>query len=131
MNDKNQLKAIDLSYNNNSKIDLEDYDEMTSAIENINSYFLGMYGKYTDFDEEVKEMVKSFYDPKVEERGVQKGIEKGIERGIEKGVERGKIEIAEEMIKEGESIEKIKKYTKLQENKILELIKQMENKKVQ
>ena len=120
------LKAIDLSYNN-SKINLEDYDEMTSAIENINSYFLGMYGKYTDFDEEVKEMVKSFYDPKVEERGVQKGIEKGIE----KGVERGKIEIASEMIKEGESIEKIKKYTKLEENKILELIKQIGNGKVQ
>ncbi|KZL88475.1 hypothetical protein [Clostridium magnum] len=83
------LKAIDLSYNDN-KITLEDYDEMTSAIENINSYFLGMYGKYTDFDEEVKETVKSFYDPKVEERGIQKGIQKGkMEGKIE-----GKIEIA-------------------------------------
>ena len=30
------LKAIDLSYNNN-KLTLEDYDEMISAIENINS----------------------------------------------------------------------------------------------
>ncbi|KZL88577.1 hypothetical protein [Clostridium magnum] len=108
------LKAIDLSYNN-SKINLEDYDEMTSAIENINSYFLNMYGKYTDFDEEVKEMVKSFYDPKVEERGIEKG----------------KIETATEMIKEGEPIEKIKKYTKLDENKILELIKQIGTKKVQ
>jgi hypothetical protein len=90
-------------------------DEMTSAIENINSYFLSMYGRYTDFDEEVKEMVKSFYDPKVEERGREKG----------------KIETAEEMIREGEPIEKIKKYTKLDENKILELIKQIGTKKVQ
>lgn len=119
---KEDLKAIDLSYNNN-KITLEDYDEMTSAIENINSYFLSMYGKYTDFDEEVKYMVKSFYDPKVEERGVQKGIEKGK---MEE-----KIEMAAEMIKEGEPIEKIKKYTKLDENKILELIKKIENEKVQ
>lgn len=111
---ENTLKAIDLSYNN-SKLTLEDYDEMTSAIENINSYFLGMYGKYTDFDEEVKEMVKSFYDPKVEERGREKG----------------KIETAEEMIREGEPIEKIKKYTKLDENKILELIKQIGSEKVQ
>ena len=86
---------------------------------NINSYFLGMYGRYTDFDEEVKEMVKSFYDPKVEERG------------IEKGIERGKIETAAEMIKEGEPIEKIKKYTKLDENKILELMKQIGSEKVQ
>ncbi|AKN29968.1 hypothetical protein Ccar_03615 [Clostridium carboxidivorans P7] len=92
---------------------------MTSAIENINSYFLSMYGKYTNFDEEVKDMVKSFYDPKVEERGVQKGK-------MEE-----KIETAAEMIKEGEPIEKIKKYTKLDENKILELIKKIENKKDQ
>lgn len=28
-------------------------------------------------------MVKSFYDPKVEEKGMQKGIEKGIEKGVE------------------------------------------------
>lgn len=119
---RDTLKAIDLSYNSN-KITLEDYDEMTSAIENINSYFLSMYGKYTDFDEEVKYMVKSFYDPKVEERGVQKGIEKGK---MEE-----KIETAVEMIKEGEPIEKIKKYTKLDENKILELIKKIENEKVQ
>jgi hypothetical protein len=33
------------------------------------------------------------------------------------------------MIKEGESIEKIKKYTKLDENKILELIKQIGSEK--
>ncbi|AKN30001.1 hypothetical protein Ccar_03825 [Clostridium carboxidivorans P7] len=111
---KDTLKAIDLSYNNN-KIALEDYDEMTSAIENINSYFLSMYGKYTDFDEEVKYMVKSFYDPKVEERGIEKG----------------KIEIASEMIKEGEPMERIKKYTKLDENKILELMKRIESEKVQ
>jgi predicted transposase/invertase (TIGR01784 family) len=62
-------------------------------------------------------MVKSFYDPKVEERGIQKGIEEGKVQE--------KIETATEMIKEGESIEKIKKYTKLDENKILELIKQI------
>ncbi|MBC2579082.1 hypothetical protein HGI79_01920 [Clostridium sp. DJ247] len=116
------LKAIDLSYNK-GKITLVDYDEMTSAIENINSYFLSMYGKYTDFDEEVKEMVKSFYDPKVEERGIQKGK---IEGRIEE-----KIETATEMIKDGEPIEKIKKYTKLDENKILELIKQIGSKKMQ
>ncbi|WP_246517525.1 hypothetical protein [Clostridium aciditolerans] len=120
------LKAIDLSYNGN-KITLEDYDEMTSTIENINSYFLGMYGKYTDFDEEVREMVKSFYDPKVEERG----IEKGIERGKIQGKIEEKIETATEMIKDGEPIEKIKKYTKLDENKILELIKQIGTEKVQ
>ncbi|WP_241428120.1 hypothetical protein [Clostridium sp. DJ247] len=132
------LKAIDLSYNK-GKITLVDYDEMTSAMENINSYFLSMYGKYTDFDEEVKEMVKSFYDPKVEERGIKKGIERGLKEGVEKGIQKGiekgrideKLETATEMIKDGEPIEKIKKYTKLDENKILELIKQIGSKKIQ
>ncbi|MBV7273741.1 hypothetical protein JMF89_09735 [Clostridiaceae bacterium UIB06] len=42
-----------------------------------------------------------------------------------------KIETASEMIKEGEPLEKIKKYTKLDENKILELIKKIGNEKVQ
>ncbi len=50
---------------------------MTIIMENINSYFLDMYGKYENIDEEVRVMVKSFYDPKVEERGIEKGIEKG------------------------------------------------------
>lgn len=35
------------------------------------------------------------------------------------------------MIKDGEPIEKIKKYTKLDENKILELMKQIGNEKIQ
>ncbi|WP_241428122.1 hypothetical protein [Clostridium sp. DJ247] len=64
-------------------------------------------------------MVKSFYDPKVEERGIQKGKIKE------------KIETATEMIKDGEPIEKIKKYTKLDENMILELIKQIGSEKIQ
>lgn len=51
--------------------------------------------------------------------------------GEKRDIEKGKIEIAAEMIKYGEPIEKIKKYTKLDENKILELIKQIGNEKVQ
>ncbi|WPC43849.1 hypothetical protein [Clostridium sp. JS66] len=51
---KEDLKAIDLSYNN--KITLEDYDEMTSAIENINSYFLNMYTKLDE--NKILELIK-------------------------------------------------------------------------
>lgn len=64
-------------------------------------------------------MIKSFYDPKVEERGVKIGIEKG------------KIDTASEMIRDGEPIERIKKYTKLDENKILQLIEKIKNENVQ
>ncbi len=108
------LKYIDKAYNHD-KINIEDYNEMTIIMENINSYFLDMYGKYENIDEEVRVMVKSFYDPKVEERGIQKGIEKGIEKG-----EKNKaIEIAKNLldvlddetisIKTGLTIEEVKR----------------------
>lgn len=39
-----------------------------------------MYGKYSNFEMEVQKMVKSFYDPRIEEKGVEKGkIEGKIE----------------------------------------------------
>jgi len=92
---------------------------MTIIMENINSYFLDMYGKYENIDEEVRVMVKSFYDPKVEERGIQKGIEEGIEKGIEKGEKNKAIEIAKNLldilddetisIKTGLTIEEVKR----------------------
>jgi len=41
--------------------------------------------------------------------------------GIEEGEERGKKEIAKEMIKNGESIEKIIKYTKLSKEEIAKI----------
>lgn len=72
---KNTLEYIDKAYEND-KTNINDYDEMTTVIENINSYFLDMHGKYENIEEKVRNMVKSFYDSKVEERGIQKGIEK-------------------------------------------------------
>ena len=52
---------------------------------------------------------------------IQEEYEKGIERGIEKGIEKGNIEIAIEMIKEGEPNDKIRKYTGLMVNEIEKL----------
>jgi len=43
-----------------------------------------MYGKYNEFELEVQEMVKSFYDPRIEEKGVEKGKKEGkIEGKVE------------------------------------------------
>ena len=70
------LQAIDKAYYD-GKINIEDYNEMNIIIENLNSYFADMYGKYGDIDEEVREMVKSFYDPKIEEKGRQEGRKEG------------------------------------------------------
>ncbi|MBV1821810.1 Rpn family recombination-promoting nuclease/putative transposase [Bacteroidales bacterium MSK.15.36] len=102
----------------NGKINIRDYDEMTTIIENINSYFLDMYGKYENIDEEVRNMVKSFYDPKVEERGIQKGMEKGMAQGIEKGIKKGKIEVARNLLKMGMDLLAIVQATGLSKEEI-------------
>jgi len=106
------LQAIDKAYED-GKIDINDYDTMNTVIENLNSYFLNMYGKYRDLDKEVSDMVKSFYDPKVEEKGKEEGK-------IE-----GKKLVAKNMLLDGEDVVKIKKYTGLSDediNKIKRLI---------
>ena len=50
--------------------------------------------------------------------GEMKGRNEGIVIGIEKGIEKGRIEIAVEMIKAGESNDKIRKYTGLTDDDI-------------
>ncbi len=47
--------------------------------------------------------------------------EEGILEGVEKGIEKRNIEIAKEMKEEGESIEKIMKYTNLSKEEINDL----------
>ena len=99
---------------------------MNIVIENLSSYFINMYGKYRDFDLEVESMVKSFYDPRIEERGIEKGIEKGMEIGIEKGAEKAKLNVVQNMILDGESEEKIKKYTGVTDKDIERIRKVLE-----
>jgi hypothetical protein len=52
-------------------------------------------------------------------------IRKVEERGIKKGIEQGKTDIAKEMILDGENIEKIKKYSKLNEKDIEKLRREL------
>jgi len=104
------LKSLDILYNK-SKITLEDYDGMVTVMENIGSYLESNYGKIIGIEEEISTMVKSFYDPKIEEKGIQKGIQKGIEEGMEKGIEKGKEAERKELVlkqyKKGLSIDEI------------------------
>lgn len=92
------LQAIDKAYNE-GKIKINDYNEMNVVIENLNSYFGDMYGKYGDIDEEVNKMVKTFYDPNVEKKGIEKGIEKGMEQGIKKSIENQRLKDIERVKK--------------------------------
>jgi len=72
------LKNLDVLYNKN-KISLEDYDVMVTIMENITSYLEKNYGKFYGIEKDVNDMVKSFYDKKVEEKGIEKGEKKSNE----------------------------------------------------
>ena len=53
-----------------------------------------------------------------EQKGIQKGIQQGVQQGIQKGALNRNIEIAKAMIADGESVEKIKRYTGLTSEEI-------------
>ncbi len=61
------------------------------------------------------------------EKGIEKGMEKGMEKGIEKGIELVRIETAKEMLLDHEPLSRIMKYSKLTEEQINELAKQMKH----
>lgn len=99
---------------------------MITVIENLNSYLLDKYNLEGIGESEVKEMVKSFYDPKVGAKGIEKGIEEGIVKGEIVGIEKGIKFVAENIIKDGDSVEKIKRNTGLSEKQINELKRLLE-----
>ena len=54
--------------------------------------------KLSSIDKEVADLIKTLYDPKVEQRGIEKGMERGIEKAIRL--------TAENMINDGDSNKK-------------------------
>ena len=91
------------------EIESEDFHKILVSVSNIFEYLNVKYGDDEKLNEEVHNMTKTLYDPAVEERGIKIGIEKGIK------------EMVREMLLDGESIEKIKKYSKLSEEEIEEI----------
>ncbi len=86
---------------------------------------------------EAVEMVRAFYnDPVIRNYKTNEEMEReqeledtkelalkeGIEKGMEKGIEQNKIEIAKNMLKEKEPLEKIMMYTSLSEEEIKEIV---------
>lgn len=56
---------------------------MVTAMENIGSYLESNYGKIICIEEEISTIIKSFYDPRVEEKGIVNSNSNIIE-GLEK-----------------------------------------------
>ena len=98
---------------NCGEIDGDDLHRILLAVANLFEYLNTRYGEDERLNEEVRAMTKTLYDPAVEQRG--------IEKGREEGVEKERKEIATQMILDEEPIEKIKKYSKLSEEEIIEL----------
>ncbi len=62
-----------------------------------------------------------------EQRGIEEGIELGMQKGMEKGIEEGLKITAKTMIVEGEPTDRIMKYTRLTEEEIEKIKKEMIN----
>jgi predicted GNAT family acetyltransferase len=87
----------------------EDFHKMLLAIQNLIEYLNRNYFNDEKIEEEVITMTKTLYDPEVEKKGIEKGEKKKA------------IEIAKEMLKDNEPIEKIIKYSKLSREEILKI----------
>jgi hypothetical protein len=73
-------------------------------------------------DEEKIKLYKAREESLIEKMSL---LDEAEERGIKKGIEQGKIDIAKEMILDGENTEKIKKYSKLNEKDIEKLRREL------
>ena len=100
---------------------------MLLAIQNLIEYLNKNYIEDENLEEEVNIMTKSLYDPEVEKKGIEKGIEQGIKEGIKQGMKQGieqnQVEIVLNMLGEGLDEATISKFTKIDIEKVKEIIK--------
>ena len=66
------LEYLDSLYSE-SKIDASVYNDLTVAMTNLTKYLLGQIDKLNYLSEEVREMVETFYNPKIKEEGKKRG----------------------------------------------------------
>ena len=92
---------------------------MLLAIQNLIEYLNRNYIDDENLEKEMNIMTKSLYDPEVE----KKGIEKWIEKGIEKGIEKNQVEIVLNMLGEGLDEATISRFTKIDIERVREIIK--------
>ena len=93
----------------------EDFHSMLLAIQNLIEYLNRNYIDDENLEKEVNIMTKSLYDPEVEKKGIKKGIEKGIEKN--------QVEIVLNMLGEGLDEATISRFTKIDIERVREIIK--------
>ena len=88
---------------------------MLLAIQNLIEYLNRNYIDDENLEKEVNIMTKSLYDPEVEKKGIKKGIEKN------------QVEIVLNMLGEGLDEATISRFTKIEIEKVREIIKKYLN----
>ena len=88
---------------------------MLLAIQNLIEYLNRNYIDDENLEKEVNIMTKSLYDPEVEKKGIEKGIEKN------------QVEIVLNMLGEGLDEATISRFTKIDIEKVREIIKKYLN----
>lgn len=112
------LDELVLYIDNASPMDLK-----SRVLDNIKTVIITGENKMSSIKEYFKEEGLKEGFARGLKQGTEQGIKKGIEQGIEQGTEQGTEQVALNMLKDGESIEKIAHYTRLPEEKILSLRK--------
>ncbi len=124
INIKKWLDLFRLSINNNMKITLDLTNKGIAKTIKLIEY--ENLDPQTANDMKIAESRKAMRKI-VENKGREIGFKKGIEKGIGQGRQDEKIDVAIEMIKDGEPIEKIIRYTKLSKEIIENLLKKLNN----
>lgn len=93
----------------------EDFHSMLLAVQNLIEYLNRNYIDDENLEKEVNIMTKSLYDPEVEKKGIEKGIEKN------------QAEIVLNMLGEGLDEATISRFTKINIEKVREIIKKYLN----
>ena len=88
-----------------------DFHSMLLAVQNLIEYLNRNYIDDENLEKEVNIMTKSLYDPEVEKKGIEKGIEKN------------QVEIVLNMLGEGLDEATISRFTKIDIEKVREIIK--------
>lgn len=92
-----------------------DFHSMLLAIQNLIEYLNRNYIDDENLEKEVNIMTKSLYDPEVEKKGIEKGIEKN------------QAEIVLNMLGEGLDEATISRFTKIDIERVREIIKKYLN----
>lgn len=100
------LEYLDFLYNER-KINVSVYNDFTVAMTNLTKYLLGQIDKLNHLSEEVREMVETFYNPKIKEEGKIEGKIEGKQEGKIESKREDILELLEDIGTVSEEVKKL------------------------